>query len=88
MSLAAAKAAIRPIQKDLTDVIGPILPMFCNPAEATSASQFEARTIRLQGFLLAYGVEAAVIDSTSVMIAQAWDEHDEMLIVNPGYSLH
>ena len=88
MSLAAAKAAILPIQKDLTDTIGPILPMFCNPAEATTPAQFESRTIRLQGFLLAYGVEAEVIDSTSVMIAQAWDEHDEQLIVNVGYSLN
>lgn len=88
MSLASAKAAILVIQKDICSVIGPILPMFCNAAEASTPHQFECRAIRFQGFLLAYGAEAVQIDSISVMIAQAWDEQDELLIINPSYSLN
>lgn len=76
MSLEAAKAATLPIMKDLTDVIGDIIPPQCRPSEAKDAYQFECRAIRLQGFLMAYGAPAKQIDAISALIADASEDED------------
>jgi len=59
-----------------------------SPCSAIQQRQRRRTNSSAAPFLLAYGVEAEQIDAVSVMIAQAWDEHDELLIINPGYSLN
>lgn len=87
MSLADAKAAVLLIQKDLTAVIGNIIPSVCDAATSTSAYQFEMRAIRLQGFLLAYGAEAKVIDAISgLIVAASEDEGDDDALMPPPES--
>ena len=87
MSFVDAKAAVLLIQKDLIGVIGNIIPSVCDAAASTSAFQFEMRAVRLQGFLLAYGAEAKVIDAISgLIVAASEDSDDEDTLMPPPES--